>query len=177
MDITFICPECKWPLTCDEKGVGLKIPCPHCKALITVPPTKPPASTPPPQKAQVRIVGDRGLEGWLQYGGVSLLVLLVIAVLLLVGAYMAGALNIYHLILVVNIIGLLVLGVVLFFFFSWMAEMLAAAKKSAGLTYDNIFTKAQAGFECTACQKIMTERVELCPQCKCQLIWPIKLVV
>ncbi len=36
-DIEFLCPECSGELVVDERGAGLDVNCPHCKAPIQVP--------------------------------------------------------------------------------------------------------------------------------------------
>lgn len=41
-DIRFNCPECGDKLAVDEKGAGLRVPCPVCKATITIPKVVPP---------------------------------------------------------------------------------------------------------------------------------------
>ena len=173
MDITFACPECRGSLTCDEKGIGMKIPCPHCKVLITVPPSNPPPAPKPPapplpvnQKAYARELFDtHSLEGRLKFFGYFLLVPLGLGILNLMDSWHNFPF----------MVALAVVGVAQLFFLLWMAEMLAIAKKNTGISYNPSLTAYRQEFKCTACNTIMRERLTVCPQCKRELDYSLPM--
>ncbi len=37
IDLNFDCPLCGWNLDVDSKGMGMKVPCPHCGQTIQIP--------------------------------------------------------------------------------------------------------------------------------------------
>ncbi|MCX7010124.1 MAG: glycosyltransferase, partial [Kiritimatiellaeota bacterium] len=143
MEITFTCSECRGPLTCADDLAGKSVSCPHCKMNIAVPQTA---------RAQMARFNKDNLEGWLRIISVLLLILIGCAILIRIASGSISLMGIFLASLV---------GVVQLFIFFWMAELLAAVKKMAGLRHNLNFSLMQ--YECTACKAVLNDRVTNCP--------------